>query len=814
MNAADTLLRDVRLAARSWRRSPGLAAAAVVTLGLALGANTALFGLFDAVLLRPLPGVGHAGRLVNVHRRMADGTSFLGFSHPDYLDLRQRTRALDGLAAFNGRGASLGDGQGAPELVGIQLVSGNYFAVLGVRPLQGRVLSDADDGAPGASPVAVISHALWQRRFGGDPSVVGRTVRLNGYPFTVVGVGPEGFSGHFIGFPFEVWVPLAMAARAAPGEDLGWRDSDWLELVGRLAPGRTLAQAQADLAAAMATLAAEHPDRHKGATADVRRTTGVDDSLRSAVVSFVAALQAVGVVVLVIACVNLAGVLLARAAARTREVAVRRALGASRGALVRQLTAETAMLLVAGAAVGITLGGWSADLLHAFQPGLSLPLRIDLGLDRRVLAFTLVMTAAAGAIFGLVPAWQASGIDVLPALRDGANRGGTPRARLRQVLVVGQVALSTVLLVAAGLFVRTLQRARVVDPGFAVEGVSTARLDLSLLARDEAHGRAFYDQLLERLAAEPGTRAASLATWLPLRSLAPPTTAIQAQTDPPLPPAGLNVLYTTVTPAYFDTLRIPVVAGRAFQATDAPMTQPVVLVNQALARRLWPQADAIGRRIHYATMDRVVVGVVGDTKVRRLTEEAPPQLYLPLAQSYSPRMRVLLRTEGDPGLAAAAIRREATALERDLPVIDPAPLRDAIAFALFPQRMAGAISTALGAIGLGLAMTGLYGLVAWSAGRRTREMGVRLALGATRREVTRLVLGQGLRMSLAGVALGAVGAAALAPALRALLPGVSPTDPATFACVAALMTAVALLASYLPARRAGRVDPIGALRHE
>jgi predicted permease len=814
MIAMDTLLSDLRLAARSWRRRPGLAAAAVVTLAVALGANTALFSLVNAVLLRPLPGIAHADRLVNVHRKAADGTTFLGLSYPDYRDLRDRTRALDGLAAFNGRGGSLGDGRGSPELVGLQLVSGNYFDLLGVTPRRGRLLGEADDGAPGASPVAVISHALWQRRFGGDPEVVGRSIRLNGFPFTVVGVGPEGFQGHFIGFPFDVWVPLAMAAQAAPGEDPTARDNDWLELVGRLAPGRTLAQGQADLAAAMASLAREHPDRHRGAGADVRRTTGIDDSLRTGVVSFVAVLQAVAALVLVIACVNLAGVLLARAASRAREVALRLALGASRAALVRQLLAETVLLLVMGGAAGLTLAAWATDLLHAFQPRFVIPLRFDLGLDARVLAFAAVMTGVAGALFGLLPAWRASRLDLVTALRDGrGGEGGTP-ARARRALVVGQVALSMVLLVAAGLFVRTLQRARVTDPGFEVDGVTTARLDLTLLARDEAHGRAFYDRLLERLRAAPGTRSASLATSLPLRSLAPPTTAVHAETEPPLPEGGLNVLFTTVSPAYFDTLRIPVRAGRVFLDTDNPTSRPVAVVNQAMARRLWPGEEAIGRRVRQGTVDREVVGVVADTKTRRLTEEGQPQLYLPLAQGFDPRVRLLLRMDGDFALGAAAVRRETAALEKDLPVMELTPLREAIAFALFPQRMAGAISSALGALGLGLAMTGLYGLVAWSVSRRTREMGVRLALGATRRDLIGLVLRQGFGLALAGIALGALGAAALAQGLRGLLPGVSPTDPVTFAGIAVLITAVALAASYGPARRAARVDPMVALREE
>ena len=807
-------LNDLRLAARSWRRSPALAAAGVVTLAVALGANTALFSLANAILFRPLPGIAHAGRLVNVHRTAADGTTFLGLSHPDYRDLRERTRALDGLAAFNGRGASLGRDRGAAELVGIQLVSGNFFDVLGVRAQRGRLLAAEDDAAPGASAVAVISDALWRNRFGGDAAILGRTIRLNGFPFTVIGVGPVGFQGHFVGFPFEVWVPLAMAAQAATGEDVAARDNDWLELVGRLAPGHTVAQAQADLSAIVAGLAREHPARHEGATADVRRMTGVDDSLRGAVISFLAALQAAGALVLAIACVNLAGVLLARAASRAHDVAVRLALGATRAALVRQLLAEALLLFVVGGAAGVGLAAWAADLLHAFQPGFVVPLRLDLGLDARVLAFAAVLTLLAGLAFGLVPALQASRLDVRPALRDGRGSESGSRARVRRALVVGQVALSMALLVAAGLFVRTLQRARAVDPGFDPDGVSTARLDLTLLAKDEAHGRAFYEQLLERLGSLPDARAASLATWIPLRSLAPPTTAVHAPAEPPLPVAGLNVPVSTVSAAYFQTMRIPLLSGRGFAGADGPSSRPVAVISHALARRLWPGGDAIGRHLRAAGVDREVVGVAGDVRMRRLAEEASPHLYLPLAQGFTPRVRVLLRTDGDLGVASAAVRWEIAALEKDLPVLETMTLREAIAFALFPQRMAGTIASALGAVGLGLAATGLYGLVAWSVSRRTREMGVRLALGATGGDLTRLVLRQGLRLALAGIALGALGAAALAQGLRGLLPGVSPADPVTFVAIALLMGGVALLASDVPARRAARVDPMAALRHE
>lgn len=554
----ESLRRDLRHAARSLLRSRALTVTAVLTLGLALGANTALFSLVNAVLLRPLPGIAEPARLVNVHRSAADGTSLHGFSHPDYRDLAERGRRFAELAAFNGRGTSLGTG-GAPEVVGTQVVSGNYFAVLGVRPMRGRLIGPTDDGAPGASPVAVVSHSLWQRRLGGDPGVVGRTIRLNGFPFTVVGVAPEGFEGHFVGFPFDVFVPLSMAAQAAPDEDLAARDSQWLELVGRLAPG--------------------------------------------------------------------------------------------------------------------------------------------------------------------VSRWQAQ----------------------------------------AG------------------------------------------------LAAEPGVESASLATSIPLRSLAPPTADLRADGPVSASEPGLTAALSAVTPAYFETLRVPLVGGRAFVSADSPTSRPVVVVNETLARRLWPGRFAVGERLWQGAVQREVVGVARDVKVRSLGEDPQPQIYVPLAQGFRPRARLLVRGEGD---LAAAVRRQVAALAPDLPVMESTPLREAITFALFPQRMAAAIAGALGILGLALAATGLYGVVAYSASLRTREMGVRAALGARHSDLMALVLGRGLRLALAGVAAGGALAAVLTRAGRSLLHGVSPTDAPTFLAVALLMTAVTALASYLPARRAARVDPMTALRSE
>ncbi|HEY3119455.1 MAG TPA: ABC transporter permease [Vicinamibacteria bacterium] len=802
---------QVRYACRTLLKAPAFTAAAVLTLALAIGAHTALFTLVNAILLRPLPGIADPGRLVNVHVHATapGGVRFGSFSHPNYRDLREQQRALSGLAAFNGRGVSLG-GPSGPELVGAQLVSGNYFSVLGVQPMRGRLIADADDRAPGSSPVAVISHALWQRRFGGDPQAVGRPLTLNGFPFTVVGVAPVGFHGHFVGFPFEVWVPLSMAAQAAPGEDLMARQSGWLELVGRLAPGVTAAQAQASLAAVAAQLERDYPTTNKGLGVDLRPMTGIDDSLRPGVLSFLAALQAVGLAVLLIACVNVAGLLLARAATRRREVAVRLAVGASRADLVRQLLTETLVLFALGGLGGLAVAAWTADLLHAFQPSFPVPLRFDLRLDLRVVAFGLGSTLLTALLFGLAPALQASRVDLVPALKNQAA-GGPGRSRLRGLFVAGQVALSVALLAGAGLLVRTLHRARSLDPGFDADGVQTARLDLSLLARDEAYGRAFYRRLVEAVQAAPAVEAVSLTRSVPLRGTGTLVTPVQVEGRAGDPVAvGFNV----VAPRYFETLRLPLVAGRDFRATDGPEAPGVAIVNQALARRFWPDQDAVGRRLQRGKAALEVVGVARDSAYGRPGEAPEPHLYLPHAQSFSPRMTLLARARGDLAPLAARIRAEVAGLEKDLPVLESTPLTEAVAFALFPQRMLATIAAALGGLGLLLAGTGLYGVVAYSVSRRAREMGVRVALGARARDLSVMVVREGFTLALYGLLPGLLLAVAAGRVLRSMLHGLSPADPLALGAVAALLAAVAGVASYLPARRASAVDPMVALRYE
>lgn len=803
------LFQHLRNAARTLLRSPGFSAATLATLALAIGANTALFTLVNAILLRPIPGMGKAAGLVNVHaRQIDDGGELGGFSYPDYLDYRDRTRTLAGLAAFNGRGMSFDSGEGR-ELVGAQLVSGNYFALMDVRPQLGRLLGEQDERGPGASPVAVVSHSFWQHKLGGDSSAVGRTIRLNGFPFTVVGVASPGFVGHFIGFPFAVWVPVTMAGQAAPSEDLGARDQTWLELVGRVAPGATLAEARADLTAVAAGLASEYPETHKGHGVDVNRLTGIDDDLRRSVVTFLALLQTVALLVLVIACVNVAGMLLARSAGRRREVAIRRAIGADRSHLVAQFLAEALLLFGTAGVLGTLLAAWSADALMAFQPRSPLPLELDLGLDLRVLAFTTFVTLATGVFFGLTPVRDALRVDVVGALKSGAD--AVRSSRLRQLFVVGQVALSLLLLVGAGLFLRALGRARSLDPGFSADQVQMASTNVSILARDEARGRAFYQQLLENVRALPGVESASLARHVPL-SLGSLTTRVQAEGVESPNETGVAIDWNAVTPGYFGTMRIPLLQGRDFLPGDRTHAPTVGIASEALARRFWPGRDPIGRRLRRGATEIEIVGVARDSVYRRLGEAARPHLYLPAEQSYAPGMAVLVRTAGDPSAVMPSLREAIRRLDPELPILNEMGLSEYIGRSLAPQRMAGTVAGILGALGLVIAAAGIYGVVAYFVGQRTREIGLRMAVGADRAAVLRLVLGEGLRLALLGVGVGLLAALGTTRLIAGFLPGVSPTDPPTLALVALLMTLTALLASAGPALRAARLDPAVALK--
>jgi putative ABC transport system permease protein len=800
---------DLRLAFRTLSRQPRFAAAVVSTLALAIGVTTGFFGVANALLLRPLPGVDDRG-LVNLHVT-EDGApqGFSGFSLPTLSDLRARSRSLDALEAFVGRAFGLGD-ERKTSVVSGQLVTGGFFRLLGTRAYRGRLLAEKDD-APGAERVAVISHALWRERFASREDMVGSAVRVGGHHFTVVGIAEPGFRGHFVGFPIDVFVALQRAPDVAREIALESRADRSLEVVGRLHAGVEPAVAEAELRGLSAELARAHPDSQRGLGIEVRPYTGIDADLRGPVVGFVGVLAAASALALLVACINVAGLLLVRGAARRRELAVRAALGAPRAGLVRPLLAETLVLFLLGGALGAVLSKPAAGALQAFLPELPIPLHIDASPDWRVALFAAAATLAAALAFGLAPALAASRVDVVEVLKQG-GRGLVPsRQRARRVFVAAQVALSLVLLVGTGLFLRELQRSRTIDPGFRRADVGQVRVNLRLVDRTPAEARAFFAAWLERVHGLPGVEACSLATTLPL-GFARATTRLLVDGLEPPGPSGFPAGFDVVAPGYFETLGIPLAAGRDFEPRDGEGNERVVIVSRATASRLFPGVEATGRQIRREGKLLRVVGVVGDVAVDRTGARDGLFVYLPLAQSEVGSVSLVVRSRGRLPLDAA--RREAFALEPDLPVLSAESLLQYTAAARFPQRLAAAVSAAFGFFGLLLASVGLYGLVAFFAAERRHELAIRSALGAPGAELRRLVVLEGLRPVAAGIALGLAGAVAFGRLAAGFIPQVGAFDPPAFAAGALLLALVAAVAADLPARRARVTSPAEILRSE
>lgn len=807
----ETILQDLRYAARTLARTPGFTAVAVATLALGIGATTAIWSLVDAVLLRPLP-FSEPDRLAAVWMTGGQGGERYPMSEADLRDWRARNRAFAQVSAFVETRFAL-TGEGEPELLSGAWVTSNFFATLGVRPLLGRAPLPEDD-RPAAEAAVVLSHGFWRRRFAADPRVVGRTVALDGSRLTVLGVMPPevAFPPGSYG-PVELWTVLKDAPPPRRGPY-------YLNGVARLAPGVTLEGARAELAVIGRAIERDNPLSNAGAR--FAAAPLADDLVGNVRPALLVLLGAVGFVLL-IAAANVANLLLVRAAGREREMAVRAALGAGRRRIARQLLTESVLLAAAGAAAGLLLAWWGVELLPRFAPA-ALPRLDGVALDGRVLGFTALLTLATGLLFGLAPALQGSRRDLHAGLKEGGRSGDSPgRQRLRRLVVASEVAAALVLLVGAGLLLASYWRLQGTSAGIRPEGVWTTQVELpSARYEEDRQVIAFYRELLARIEALPGVRSAGVGISLPPHMLTMTDGFTpEGHTVPPGRSAPLAVL-DFVSPGYFQTLGVPLLAGRPFGPADREEAPGVVIVNRTLARRHFPQG-AVGRRLKIGGPERPdnawleIVGVVADVKYGGLAAPAEPAYYLPTGQLASHGMRLVVRADGRDAAAAglaARVRQTVRGLDRDLPVEAVRPLPGLVAESIAAPRLRTQLIGAFGALALVLAAIGIYGVLAYTVAQRTREVGIRMALGAGRGGVTRLVLGEMLGVVLGGLAVGLAAAFALTRLLRGLLFEIAPTDPRIFVGVPLLLAVCALLAAYLPARRAARVEPVVALRSE
>ena len=827
------LLNDLRFAIRKLAKAPGFTTVAVLTLAIGIGATTAIFSVANAVLLRPLPGVTGPDRLVAVYTSDFSSGPYGTSSYPDYLDYRDQVTAFSGLAAFAGftRQVNFSAG-GEAERIGIQLASGNYFDVLGVDAAAGRTLRPADAEAPGAGAVAVLSHAAWRQRFGTDPGVIGRTIRLNGRAFTVVGVAPRDFHGTELAAVPEAWIPTSMAELVFGSADvLERRGSRWMGMVGRLAPGATIEQAAAQIRTIAAQLAIAWPDTNLGtlqAPDEARPMTllptseaMIDPGARETVVRVAWLLGAAALLVLLIACANLANLQLARAAGRGGEIALRFSLGAARGRVVRQLLTESLLLGIVGGAAGLALAlslaglfldsGFVIDLVAAEAVPVSL-------LDFGVLGFAFLVSVAASVAFGLAPALQASRTALVSVLKESGSRAaaGGGLSRTRSALVVGQVAFALVLLVGAGLFVESLQQTLSVQRGFTLQRALIASLDLRSSGYGAAEGLALFDALKERTESQPQVTSTALAVLVPVNA-----SGMRRRADVdgylPQPSEDMEINFNLVGRDYFRTMGIELLRGRGFLESDREGAPRVAVVNETFAQRYFGGADPVGRTFRYGGADGDpvrIVGMVRDGKYRSLHEPSLPYIYEPLSQNYSPFVSLVVATAGEPTDMVPLLRAELRQLDANLPLFGVRTLQEHLGALVGSERAVSRLVTAFGVVALLLATLGIYGVMSFLVAQRTREIGTRMALGARAGSVLRLVMGRGAMLALVGLMVGFAAALGASRALASQLYGVSVMEPAIFGVVAAILAIAALVACYIPARRATRVDPVRSLREE
>ncbi len=835
-----TLLQDLRYAVRTLWKKPGFALIVIVTLAVGIGANTAVVTIVNAVLFRPRP-VAQPERLVELYVGDASHPYHAG-AYQDFLIFRDQPEIFSGLAAYHVDQFKLGGAEDVEQVWG-EAVSGDYFGLLGVNAIKGRTFLPEEDENPGTHPVAVISHGFWQRRFGADPAVIGQTITLNHQPLTVVGVAPPQYTGMIRGLAIDVWVPLMMVPQLVPQYGLARlnsRGNSWLFMVGRLRPGATLEQARARFDLISRQLREAYPEhwreKHEGSnevrdkfvTVLAESETRVHPQAHSSVYAAIALILVMINLVMLIACMNLAGLLLARALGRRREIAVRLALGAGRGRVVRQLLTESVLLALAAGAAGTLLATWLTNLLVAFIPALpeGVRLSIDLTIDWRVLAYTFGFSFVVGVFFGLVPALQTSRPDVMAALKEGSEvfTGGYGQSRLRNGLIVGQVALAVLLLTCVGLAVRSLRNISPTRLGFDSENLVVAPLELER-QYDRARSQEFYRRLKEQTLALPGVRSVSFVDVVPGGLMGRQRSSIGIEGYAPSAGESMEIDNNTISAGYLTAMNIPVVQGREFDERDRDGAPCVAVVNESFERRYFAGARALGKRLTKFESQTVklsceIVGLVRDDRVQSLQKEPLPWFAFPLQQSHKASMVMLVHPTGAPESLVPAVRRTIQSIDRDIPVSDVLTLNDTFKPFLFMYRLFGIVVGACGGLAVLLASMGIYGTVSYVVAQRTREIGIRLALGADGRDILGLMIRQGMVRVVYGLGAGLLLALALTRVLASsmfgvdILYGVSANDPLTYVLVSAVLLLVTLLACYIPARAATKVDPLVALRYE
>jgi predicted permease len=825
---AGNFQQDLRGGLRILKKSPGFTLVAVLSLALGIGANTAIFTIINAVFLHPLP-VEEPARLAEVFTRdtltVDTNANFqlTPTSLPNYEDYRDQNTVFSGLAVVTFPIPLNWGGQAEPQQLNASLVSGNFFDVLGVKPYRGRTFIPDGDKKIGGNPEVVLSYSLWTRRFGSDDKFVGQTISLNGTPYTVVGITPPSFKGIVsLGRPDVLWIPITMRDYVLTGQlkDLeNNRRFRWTSIVGRLKPQVGIAEAQAAMKTIAAGLEKEYPRDNKGRTVELyalnESALGINQRKQFSLAGGV--LMGVVGLVLLIACVNLANLLLAQAAKREKELSIRAAMGAGRWRLVRQLLTESTVLSLLGGLAGLLVAYWGRNVLWSFRPPFLIDGSIDLSFDARVLAFTVLISMMTGVLFGIIPAIKASGTDVNEVLKTGGRGGalGWTHNRLRGLLVISEIALALVALVGSGLFLRSMQNAQQFNPGFESQNMFQMLFDLGALRYDENHGQQFFRDVVERAKTVPGVVNASVsANGIFGGGISATVFREGEQTDPNN--RGTLVNLDEVTPGHFDTMRIPLLSGRDFTGFDRENTAPVAVINQAFANLLWPGQEALGKRFAVVQEPNLlqVVGVVGTTVVGQIGEDPQPIAYFPMLQKYSPFATLVVRTTGNPDGLLGTVRTQLQPLDKNLAFTNAQTVQQLLGQGLWPARMGAALLGLFGALALVLASIGIYGVLAYSVAQRTSEIGLRMALGAQPRQVLALVLRQGMLLALIGAGVGVAVALPVARLASGLLYGVSATDPLTYAAIIFLLMSVALVACYLPARRATRIDPLVALRVE